>query len=301
MTINLVAIKDFLLPGLYDVFGDYPDLPDEWTQWFDRGPDSEKNFEKATEKRMFGLAQLKTEAGSLTYDSGAGSGISYNTVHKYVALGFTITKLAIRDSLYKSEFRPTATSLKRSFRQFKEIQAANVLNNGTVAAGDGDGVALFSTAHPVDTGDIANRPAVDVELSEAGLENGEIAVQKFKDARGLFYMTHVVKLGVPQELKYIAHRLMHAELRPGTAENDPNALRQMRAIRDGYVVWRFLTNAKAWFLKTDCPEGFTYTERDPMETDMITDFDTKVLKVSAEERYSMWFRNWRCGYGSFPT
>jgi hypothetical protein len=300
---NLAAIKDFLLPGLYSVFGDYPDLVDQWTQWFDRGPDSDKNFEKATEKKLFGLAQLKTEAGSIHYDSGAGSGISYNVIHQGVALGFVITKWAIRDNLYKSEFNPTAESLKRSFRQFKEITAANILNNGTVydATTGGDGVALFSTAHPHDTGTNANRPAVDVELSEAALEAGDIGVRRFKDARGLRYLANIVRLGVPTELKYVAQRLMNAQLRPGTAENDPNALRQLRSIRDSYLVMDFLSSTKAWFLKTDCPEGFTYTQRDPMETDMITDFDTKSLKVSAEERYSLWFRNYRAGYASFPT
>lgn len=303
MSINLAAIRSLLLPGLYNVMVEYKEIPTQWSQVFDTGVPSNQQTEKSVEMRQFGLAQLQTEGQSVLYDNNAGERWSYNTIHSGIGLGFIITRYAIKDNLYKSQFEPNVKALRFSFRQTKEIIAANILNNGTTydATVAGDGVALFSTAHLIDGGTIANRPSTDVELNEASLESSIIGVRRFKNAAGLRNMFRVRKLIVPVELQFVAERLLKTELRVGTADNDINALRNMNAIPEGYTVMDFLTSTKAWFVKTDAPYGLTYTEREPFEYDMQPDQDTKSLKVVAFERYSMWYQNWRGTWGTYPT
>ena len=60
----------------------------------------------------------------------------------------------------------------------------------------------------------------------------------------------------------------------------------------------FLTDNDAWFLKTDCPDGFKHFERSPLSTSMEGDFDTGNVRFKARERYSFGFSNPRCVFAS---
>ena len=93
-------------------------------------------------------------------------------------------------------------------------------------------------------------------------------------------------------------RLLNSQLRPGTADNDANAIRNMGMLPDGYVVNHFLTDTDAFFIKTDCPDGFKHFERTPLSTAMEGDFDTGNMRFKARERYSFGFSNPRAVFGS---
>ena len=58
---------------------------------------------------------------------------------------------------------------------------------------------------------------------------------------------------------------------------------------EGYSVNHFLTDNDAWFLLTDCPDGFKHFERSPLSTSMEGDFDTGNVRFKARERYSFGF------------
>ena len=95
--------------------------------------------------------------------------------------------------------------------------------------------------------------------------------------------------------------LTKTELRPGTANNDVNAIHTTAGgLPEGYMVNDYLTSAKAWFLLTNI-KGLVYMERIPYEMDMQVDFTTDNLLVKGYERYSFGYYNWRSIYGSFPT
>jgi hypothetical protein len=51
-------------------------------------------------------------------------------------------------------------------------------------------------------------------------------------------------------------------------------------------------------LKTDCPDGFKYFERSPMQTALEGDFDTGNMRYKARERYSFGYSNFRAVFGS---
>ena len=303
MAVNLSAIKDLLLPGLRGIEGKYEQIPSQYDKIFTKH-DSKMALERTAEMRYLGLAQLKTEGGQTSFDNSAGERYVYNQEHTEIALGYAITRKAIDDNLYKTQFHPSNLGLIESFQQTKEIYGANVLNTATTynAAIGGDGKALCATDHPIDGGTVANTPTVQVDLNEGTLLNGMISIRtNFKDQAGLKVFARGRKLIVPPQLEPVAIRLTKTELRPGTADNDVNAiLTTAGGLPEGYMVNDFLTSASAWFLLTNI-DGLSYMERVSFETDMQVDFVTDNLLVKGYERYSFAYYNFRAIYGSFPT
>jgi phage major head subunit gpT-like protein len=303
MAVNLSQIKDLLLPGLRGVEGKYEMIPSQYDKIFTKH-ESKMALERTAEMRYLGLAQLKTEGGQTSFDSGAGERFVYNQEHTEIALGYAITRKAIDDNLYKTQFMPSNLGLIESFQQTKEIYGANILNTAQTynAAVGADGVALCSTAHPIDGSTVANTFTIQQDLNEASLLNGMINIRtNFKDQAGLKVFARGRKLIVPPQLEPVAIRLTKTELRPGTADNDVNAiLSTAGGLPEGYIVNDFLTSAYSWFLLTNI-DGLAYMERIKFESDMQVDFVTDNLLVKGYERYSFGYYNWRSIFGSFPT
>ncbi len=303
MPVALTSIANLLFPGLREVTGKYQQIPKQYDKIFDYMK-SEMALERTVEARYLGFAQLKTEGGATTFDNNAGQRFTYNQEHIEIALGYAITRKAIDDNLYKTQFQPSNLGLMESFNQTKEIYGANVLNTGNAVntAIGGDGQALFSTAHPVDGGTYANAPTVAVDLNEATLLSAMITIRRqFVDQAGLKFYARGKKLVIPPELEPIAIRLLQTELRPGTADNDVNAIRSTAGgLSEGYMVNDFLTSPFAWFLLTNV-KGLAFMERIPFETDLQVEFTTDNLLVKGYERYSFGYYNPRAAFGSFPT
>ena len=154
----------------------------------------------------------------------------------------------------------------------------------------------------IDGGTVANKPSVQVDLNESTLLNAMIAIRTdFKDQAGLKVFARARKLIVPPQLEPVAIRLVKTELRPGTADNDVNAIMMTSGgLPESYMVNDFLTSATAWFLLTNI-DGLSYMERVKFETDMQVDFVTDNLLVKGYERYSFGYYNWRAIYGSIPS
>jgi hypothetical protein len=304
MPISLSSIRDLLLPGLRKVEGDYKMIPTQWDKVFSKSK-SEMAVERTAEMRLLGLAAPKTEGGATTFDNAAGERYVYNQEHVEIALGYAVTRKMIDDNLYKKQFNPSNLSLQQSFAQTKEILCANVLNTANVynTQVGADGVALCSASHPVDGTTVANTPTTQLDLSEAAIYSGLIQIRNFKNVAGLKMLARGKKLIVPKELEYVAVRLTKTELRPGTADNDVNALlHATNGLPEGYMVMDFLTSPLFWFMQTDFTGGgLTYMERVAFETDMQTDFTTDNLLVKGYERYSASYDNFRGIWGSFPT
>lgn len=303
MAVNTQQIKSLLLPGLYKVMGDYERIENQWSKIFKKQK-STLATESSVQMRMLGIAQLKTEGGATAMDNGAGQRFVYNATSFEVGLGYAVTRKSIDDNQYKKDFNAANLSMTRSFNEYKETRAANIFNNGTTydATVGGDGKALFATDHPYDSGSSANRPSVDADLNETSLLQHMINIRTdFKDEAGLRIKARAKELLIPPNLEPTAIRLVKTDLRPGTANNDVNAITRM----DGggitsYMVNDYLTSDYAWFLLTNI-DGFIMFERVPFESDMDVDKTTGNLLVFGYERYTPTFVDWRAAYGSFPT
>ena len=302
MAINTAQIKDELFPGLRAVEGKYKEIPLQYDKIFAVGK-SNMALERVTSMRFLGLPRLKNEGAGTFFDNNAGQRFVYNQEHQEVALGYAITRKAIDDNLYKAQFQPSNLGLQFSFVQYKEIQGASILNNGTTydANVGGDGVALFSSAHPIDGSTIANIPTVAADLNESSLLSAMTTIrQTWRDNAGLKIQGRARKLLVNPTLEPVAIRLTKTELRPGTADNDVNAiLSTAGGLPEGHMVNDYLTSNFAWFLLTNT-QGLTYLQRIAFEMDMFVDFYTDNLLVKGYERFSFSYQDWRSIWGSFP-
>lgn len=275
-----------LLPGLNALFGlEYKHYDNEWKDLY-TVETSDRSFEEETKLSGFGQALKKDEGSAIEYDTGQEAWTARYD-HETIALGFAITEEAVEDNLYDNLAKRYTKALARAFAYTKETKGAAPFNLGFTAYAVGDGQNLFSTAHPLISGGTnANRPTVAVDLNETALENAAIAIAAWTDERGLLIAARPRKLIIPPGLMFTATRLLQTEGRVGTADNDLNAIKTNGTIPEGYAVNHYLTDADAWFLTTDVPNGMKHFQRVALSTSMDGDFDTGNVRYKGRERYS---------------
>jgi hypothetical protein len=299
MAISRAQLLKELLPGLNALFGlEYKRYGEEHKEIFETET-SERSFEEETKLSGFSAAPVKNEGSALAYDNAQEAWTArYN--HETIAMGFSITEEAMEDNLYDSLSSRYTKALARAMAYTKQVKAAAILNQGfSSAVTYGDGVSLFSTAHPlVSGGTNSNRPSTAADLNETSLEAAVIQIAGWTDERGLLIAAKPRKLVVPPALQFVATRLLETELRVATADNDVNALKSMNSIPEGFTINHYLTDTNAWFLLTDVPNGLKHFVRTPMQTGMDADFDTGNARYKARERYSFGVSDPLGAYGS---
>jgi hypothetical protein len=299
MAISRAQLLKELLPGLNALFGlEYARYGEQHKEIYETET-SERSFEEETKLSGFSAAPVKNEGSAIAYDNAQEAWTArYN--HETIALGFSLTEEAIEDNLYDSLSARYTKGLARAMAYTKQVKAAATLNNGFSAAyTGGDGVALFSTAHPlVSGGTNGNTPSTQADLNETSLENAVIQIAAWTDERGLLIAAKPKKLVVPPALQFVATRLLETELRVGTNNNDINAIKNNGSIAEGYTINNFLTDTNAWFLTTDVPNGLKHFVRTPLSNSMDGDFDTGNVRYKSRERYSFGWSDPLGMYGS---
>ncbi len=302
MAISRAQMMKELLPGLNALFGlEYKQYEDESAQVYET-ESSERAFEEEVKLSGFGAAPVKSEGSAITYDT-AQEHFTARYTHETVAMGFAITEEAVEDNLYDSVSARYTKALARAMAHTKQVKAAFPLNNAyasaTFAAGDGED--LCSLTHPtIQGGVLKNVLTTASDLNETSLEQAAIDIAAFTDDRGLIIAARPKKLIVAPYNQFVATRILETELRPGTADNDINAMRTNGTIPGGYSVNHFITtaNKKEWFVMTDVPNGMKHFTRTPLQTGMDGDFDTGNVRYKARERYSFGVSDYLGIFGS---
>jgi hypothetical protein len=287
MAISRAQLLKELLPGLNALFGlEYAKYGDEAAEIFE-SESSDRSFEEEVKLSGFSAAPVKGEGSAIEYDNAQEAWTARYT-NETIAMGFSITEEAIEDNLYGSLSARYTKALARAMAYTKQVKGATILNNAFAAGTTyGDGQTLCSTAHPLVSGGVnSNRPTIGTDLNETSLEAAIIQIAGWTDERGLLIASQPTKLVIPPALQFVATRLLDTELRVATADNDINAIKSNSAIPGGYTVNHYLTDANAWFLMTDVPNGLKHFVRTPMQTSMDADFDTGNSRYKARERYS---------------
>ena len=299
MALNRSQELKELVPGLHAIFGtEYKRYDNEHTQIFD----TEKSSRAFEEEVLFvGLAgaPTKEEGAAVYYDEAGESWVArYN--HETIALAFAITEEAMEDNLYDKLAPRLSKSLARGMAHTMQTKASNVLNNGFSSSYlGGDAVALFSTAHPLwGGGTLSNKPSVDADISESALEDACVAIEGWTDDRGIPCDVRPQKLIIPRQLQFVTKRILDSDGQVYTPDNTLNAMKQLRSIPGGYAVNHRLTDADAWFIKTDAPDGMKHFDRVKISTKMEGDFETGNVRYKARQRYSFGWSNWRGCWGS---
>ena len=248
MAISRAQLVKELEPGLNALFGlEYKRYDNQHAEIYTT-ESSDRAFEEEVMLSGFANADVKAEGAGISYDDAQETYTARYTMET-IALAFAITEEAIEDNLYDRLSSRYTKALARSMSNAKEVKGAAPLNNGlpAIAAGTafqtGDGVNLFSTAHPTIAGNVSNTLATQADLNETSLEQALIDIAAMSDERGLRIAAKGVKMIIPSANQFNAERLMKSQGRTQTADNDINAINSMGMIPQGYRVNNFLTDA----------------------------------------------------------
>jgi len=315
MAINRASIAKELLPGLNAVFGlEYGEVDNEHESLFEV-ESSDRAFEEEVLFTGFGSAPVKGEGAAVTYED-AGESYVARYVNETVALAFAVTEEAMEDNLYDTFAKLRSKALARAMANTKQVKGADIFNNGFTDSATyhgGDGVPLFSTAHPTIDGTQSNVLSA-ADLSFSSLEAALTTIQKIKDDRGILVGGSAVSLHIAPDNWATANSLLNSTLIPASGTvtalggsqaatnpagwNDVNSVRSMSMLPKGSDINRRFTDTDAWFVKTNVPNGTKMFTRAPLQTKMEPDFDTGNLRFKARERYSFGWSDWRGFYGN---
>lgn len=297
-TITTGNFSKALWPGVNAWYGkSYAEFKPQWPDLFTKHTSS-KNYEEDMYQSSLGLASVKPEGTPTTYDSSRQGWVTRYT-HVVYSLGFMITEEAVSDNLYAEAGERDAKDLAFSMRQTKENVATNVYNRAfTSGYTGGDGSILCVTSHSNLTGGTwQNTLTTAADLSEASLEQAYLDIQDWTNDRGLKIHLQPQTLILPSELRFEAERILMSPYRVGSTDNDINALKSM-GLFSKVVINNYLTDADAWFIRTNSPHGMKCFQRWGLKFATDNDFDTTNAKFKATERYSFGWSDPRGLYGS---
>jgi hypothetical protein len=290
-----------LEPGLSEIWNDaYPRHAAEYVRFVNL-VDAKKATITTTRMTNFGTLRLKGEGESITQDEPIFGGTKTFQPVRF-ALKYGVSDETAKHELY-GQVDTLETGLMTSAIDQQEVLAANVLNGafGTTNS-DGysstgfDGLQLCSTAHTrLDGGAvIANRPGTDADLGVAALQNGIIAFENIKDERGRPSRILPKLLIVSPEDIFTAEELLSSEFKPGTANNDVNAVRKYGLT---YQVSHYKTDTDAWFLFGDKTGVKFFWEERPRQ-EMWEDKDKEVIYRKCVQGMFVGHDSWRGVYGT---
>lgn len=277
-----------LWPGIHAFWGQvYNEHPQEYTELYDM-LDSEQAYEQDVEITGFGLAPVKPEGASQTFDYEI-QGFIQTYSHIAYSLGYIVTFEELRDNLYEIVSRRRAKANAFSIAQTLENLGAALYNDaftGNVFL-NADGQSAVSAAHVNATGGTysnALTPAAD--LSEASLEDISIQAMGFQTDRGLNISILPMSLHIAKQEWFNANRILKSVLQSGTANNDINVLKATNAFPKGIKMNHYFQAPHAWFVRTNCPNGMQAFWRDRPMFDTDNEFDTKNAKAATYFRLS---------------
>lgn len=250
-----------------------------------------------------GLLYEMDEGGRFSQDN---FDLGYNkTFHmKKYGLAAQITEELIEDNKSPFDFAvEIGKSFKKAERETDNIMIASLLNNAidTGAANLGlDGKPLLSTTHDPDYVSQSNRLAVDADFSESTLESLRHLANSITDKRGLKGRVRLDTLVMHPDNIEEVHRVLGGDMRPGTADNDPNANRLEGDIKTR-IFSPYLTDTDATYILTNKnkdDQGLVYVERRPLRVRMKEDEFTESFHWMASKRARALFGAWDCIVGT---
>lgn len=266
---------------------------------FTKEDSDEKGFYEAVTLSGMGEAALKGEGSAISYDTMDQESNTRWAIHTYVKAA-RLTMESIEDNVYQNILPMYAKEIAQSLVYTKDEKRAEILNNGITSGEVGpDGEVLLSTSHPLQAGGVsANRAGTDADFSEDALEQMIILIDGFLNPNGLKSMYNAKYLVVPSALQFEACRVLDSKLRPGSANNDINAINHKGIVED-YLVWKRLSDTDSWFVTTDAENCLVEVSRKGLQSRQDVDMYTYDTIVSIYERYRMLFNDWRGIAGSF--
>jgi len=291
--------RSIVEPILNECFdGVYDQRKDEWSRVFREEQGIPRNYHEEPVLYGFGAAPQLPDGTPVTYQQG-GVLFLQRYVYNVYGLAFALTKVLVEDGDHIRIGQVYAKHLAQSLIETKETLSANVLNRAFNSSyTGGDGVALNSSAHPVVSGTFSNLLTTSANLSQTSLEQMLIQIRQAVDNNQKKIRLVPRQLIVAPGNVFQAEVLLKSVLRAGTANNDINPVKSIGLMDEGAAVLSRLTNANAWWVQTDAPEGLKLMMRRALEKTMEGDFETDSMRYKATERYTVGWTDPRGVYGT---
>ena len=291
--------RSIVEPILNECFdGVYDPRADEWSRVFREEDGIPRNYHEEPVLYGFGAAPQLPDGTPVTYQQG-GVLFLQRYVYKVYGLAFALTKVLVEDGDHIRLGQVYARHLAQSLVETKELLCANILNTAFNSSyPGGDGVPLISTAHPIVNGTFSNQLATSANLSQTSLEQMLIQIRQAVDNNGKKIRLVPRQLVVAPGNIFQAEVLLKSVLRTGNANNDINPVKSIGLLDEGAAVLSRLTNASAFWVQTDAPEGMKLLMRRRLEKTMEGDFETDSMRYKATERYIPGFTDPRAMYGT---
>lgn len=298
--INTGSHPKLLWPGIHATWGQmWAEHAPEYTDLFDV-LDSHQAYEEDVQVTGFGLAPIKAQGASLTYDSELQGAVT-RYQHIAYALGYIVSKEELDDNLYEIVSQRRAKANAFSMAQTVENISAFLYNNAfsTSFFTTGDGAALISTAHVnVTGGNFSNALSPAADLAESSLEDLTIQIMGAQTDRGLLINIMPESLHISRQEWFNANRILKSVLQSNTANNNINVLKATSAFPKGIKLNHYFTSPHAFFIRTNCPNGMQLFWRNRPEFSQDNDFDTKNAKAATYMRLSVGCTDPRGIFGS---
>lgn len=256
-------------------------------------------YEELVSGDTFGLAFAKPQGSAIVYQGEKQNYVTRAT-HVTYATGYVMTIEEYYYNLYDKLSKQRGTRLADCFTRTKELVGANIFNNGFNSSFTyGDGVALFSTAHPTTAGNQQNTPTVATDFSETALEDMIILQMTAVDNVGNKIKLMPKRLGGSPFNAFEFTRVLKSDKQNDTANNATNAVKTLGMVPESFVNTYF-TDPDAWFLFSDinAEDGLTHFESIPFKVGVENDSDTLNEKHYGYEAYSFTTGDFRAVYGS---
>ena len=280
---------------------------------------------QAVASPLMALIGVQTSTSSVEYSQGVGSfglvpeynsstaegapaAIEYDSfnplyeatfTHKEYAKGVAIER-KLWDDDRMGAIKNKAATLGHAFGTTRAYHCSSILNNAFATVTGYDNVYLCSASHPTSEADAtAVSNLGTTALSYTAVNTVLAAGAAMKDDRGMPMPVIYDILYVPVALKAKAIEIVGAAAKPGTADNDANAIAGLRVVVDPY-----LTDANDWFMISSAEAAMhcLWFDRVAPELAMSPDSDyTLAAKYRGYMRYSFGWDDFRWIYGQHVT
>lgn len=253
----------------------------------------------------FGYASTINEGTPITYDDWA-TPYTMDVTPKIRVIGWEATRQGQESDQY-GLYAKAAGKLRLSLAKTMNRNVADMLNNAETASAPympPDGVAFFSTAHKLDTGNTgSNKPSTDIAFGAAALEQAiqELTAQVGHRGDPLGY-DGTWNLIIPTGLMGVANRVVMASGAAQTTNlNEPNWAGKYI---DKISVNRWFTgvSSNSWVLwpsrKEDRPLVVVRRNSPSLKTDYDINIDSDKWRL--DEMYALAFKDWRRAWGTSP-
>lgn len=301
MTVSRQQWTALLEPILNEIRNDqdFPRRAVLYTNLYGKVQTSTKVRETLFNRAGIGDFQEKPEGVEIQKsDPIAGNTIVFTHIRR--ALSYDITQESFDHDQF-AELRKLEMDLQLAADDDLEVRGHLVLNNGFGTTDSGsflaagfDALGLFSTAHTrLDGGATQrNRPSTDVNIGWSALADAEIQFALWRDHRGRRVISRPSRVIHSPQDRMTVKELLGSELKPGTANNEINALERLTPMEDPYI-----TSTDDWFVFASGAEIHTIwfwdttagTRTDSLDDDKLREITGRKALHGFSHGHGEWF------------